>query len=220
MVALWSERRTMPRIDFFYFFGSGYSYLSVMRIERLAAEAGVDVNWRPFSVRDLMAESGYTLKGQPTKMTYIWRDIERRARLHGLPFERPPVWPTDPDQLANRVGIVARQQGWIREYTKASFRSWYLDRHELGSESSLNAILSGLERDARSVIDLANTPEIRELYRRETAAARQLGVFGSPTFVAGQEIFWGDDRLEEALAWAAGRHPARARPEAGQERVA
>jgi len=210
----------MPQIDFFYFFGSGYSYLTVMRIERLAAEAGVHVNWRPFSVRDLMTEKGYSLKSQPTKMAYIWRDIERRARLHGVPFERPPIWPTDPDQLANRVGIVATQQGWIREYTKASFRSWYLDGHQLGSESSLNEILTSLGRDPRSIVPLANTPEIRDLYGRETDVARQAGVFGSPTFRVGQEIFWGDDRLEEALAWSAGRHPAQAGEAVGRERVA
>uniref|UniRef100_UPI00191E74E8 DsbA family protein n=1 Tax=Microvirga soli TaxID=1854496 RepID=UPI00191E74E8 len=61
---------------------------------------------------------------------------------------------------------------------------------------------------AQSIIDLANSPEIRERYDQETDAARQLGIFGSPTFAVGQEIFWGDDRLEEALAWAAGKHPA------------
>ncbi len=99
----------MARLDFFYFFGGGYAYLSAMRIQALAAEAGVEVRWRPFSVRDLMAELNYSLRTQPTKMAYVWRDVERRAALHGLPFVRPPNWPTDPDQLANRVGIVADQ---------------------------------------------------------------------------------------------------------------
>jgi 2-hydroxychromene-2-carboxylate isomerase len=165
----------MPQIDFFYFFGSAYSYLSVMRIEKLAAEAGVEVNWRPFSVRNLMTEKGYSLKSQPTKMTYIWRDIERRARLNNLPFEKPPIWPTDPDQLANRVGIVAVKQGWVRDYTKASFRAWFLNQHHLGSEESLTEILFSLGRDPQVTIEQANSPEIRSQYDRETDAARQLG---------------------------------------------
>jgi 2-hydroxychromene-2-carboxylate isomerase len=110
-------------MDFFYFFGSCYAYLSVMRIDKLATEAGVEVRWRPFSVRDLMTEKGYSLRTQPTKMTYIFRDVERRARLHSIPFVRPPIWPTDPDQLANRVAIVAFNQGWGREYTLASFQA-------------------------------------------------------------------------------------------------
>jgi 2-hydroxychromene-2-carboxylate isomerase len=197
----------MPQIDFFYFFGSAYSYLAVMRIEKLAAAEGVDIRWRPFSVRDLMTEKGYSLRTQPTKMTYIWRDVERRARLHGVPFERPPIWPTDPDQLANRVGIVAMNQGWGRDYTKASFQAWFRG-HALGADDSLREILGSLRRDPDEVMSLANSAEIRSQYDSETDAARQLGVFGSPSFAVGQEIFWGDDRLEEALAWATGQHPA------------
>ena len=152
----------MPQMDFFYFFGSAYSYLAVMRIERLALQAAVKVRWRPFSVRDLMTEKGYSLRTQPTKMAYIWRDIERRARLHGLPYERPPIWPTDPDQLANRVGIVAAQQGWGREYTKASFQAWFLDGHALGSGESPSHVLGSLGKYTVSTIELADSPEIRE----------------------------------------------------------
>jgi 2-hydroxychromene-2-carboxylate isomerase len=197
----------MPQIDFFYFFGSCYAYLSVMRIDKLAAEAGVEVRWRPFSVRALMTEKGYSLRTQPTKMTYIFRDVERRARLHGIPFEKPPIWPTDPDQLANRVGIVAFYQGWGREYTLTSFEKWF-EGQALGADDSLRTIIHSHGKDPDEVISLANSSETRAQYDRETDAARQLGVFGSPTFVVGQEIFWGDDRLEEALAWAKGIHPA------------
>jgi 2-hydroxychromene-2-carboxylate isomerase len=197
----------MPQIDFFYFFGSCYAYLSVMRIDKLAAEAGVEVRWRPFSVRDLMTEKGYSLRTQPIKMTYIFRDVERRARLHSIPFEKPPIWPTDPDQLANRVGIVALNQGWGREYTVTSFQKWF-EGQALGADDSLRTIIHSHGKDPDEVISLANSSETQAQYDRETDTARQLGVFGSPTFAVGQEIFWGDDRLEEALAWAKGEHPA------------
>ena len=140
-------------------------------------------------------------------MTYIFRDVERRARLHGIPFEKPPIWPTDPDQLANRVGIVAFNQGWGREYTLTSFEKWF-EGQALGADDSLRTIISSHGKDPDEVISLANSSETRAQYDRETDAARQLGVFGSPTFAVGQEIFWGDDRLEEALAWAKGEHPA------------
>lgn len=96
-----------PELDFFFFFGSGYAYLSVLRIDAASERAGVAVRWRPFSVRTLMRENDIALRKQPGKMRYIWRDIERRARWHGLPFHQPPIWPTDPDELANRVAMVA-----------------------------------------------------------------------------------------------------------------
>jgi 2-hydroxychromene-2-carboxylate isomerase len=194
-------------MDFFYFFGSCYAYLSVMRIDQLVAKAGVEVRWRPFSVRDLMTEKGYSLRTQPTKMAYIFRDVERRARLHGIPFKQPPIWPTDPDQLANRVGIVASVQGWGREYTLTSFEAWF-DGQPLGADDSLRTIIGSHGKEPDEIINLANSLETRAQYDRETDAARQLGIFGSPTFAVGQEIFWGDDRLEEALAWAKGQHPA------------
>jgi 2-hydroxychromene-2-carboxylate isomerase len=198
-----------PQIDFFYFFGSGYAYLPVMRIDEVAERAGVEVRWRPFSVRTLMRENNIGLRNQPGKMRYIWRDIERRAKWHGIPFVRSPIWPTDPDELANRVAIVAFAEGWGRDYTKASFRSWYLDGQPLGEPSALNQVLSSLGRDPAEVVAKANSDETHAVYAAETEAARQLGIFGSPTFVAGGEVFWGDDRLEEALAWAKGEHPAR-----------
>ncbi|MBX3575827.1 MAG: 2-hydroxychromene-2-carboxylate isomerase [Rhizobiaceae bacterium] len=195
-------------LDFFYFFGSGYAYLSVMRIDALADAAGVTVTWRPFSVRALMIEQNNMIREQKQKMAYVWRDIERRAARNGVPFVRPPIWPTDPDQLANRVGIVAQAEGWCREYTLASFRSWYLDGQPLGAEGPLAAILAGLGRNAAEVIGRANSDDIRARYDAQTDVARRLGAFGSPTFAVGSEIFWGDDRLEEAIAWAAGTHPA------------
>jgi 2-hydroxychromene-2-carboxylate isomerase len=199
-------------LDFFYFFGSTYSYLSVMRIGRLAEAAGVEVRWRPFSVRALMVEQGNLMRSQPAvKTAYMFRDIARRAALHGLPFVKPPIWPTDPDQLANRVGTVAMVEGWCPAYTRASFLSWYAEGRPLGEPAALAEILAGLGRDPAAVIERANGDEIRARYDAETDAARRLSIFGSPSFAVGTEIFWGDDRLEEALAWAAGTHPGQRR---------
>jgi 2-hydroxychromene-2-carboxylate isomerase len=191
-------------LDFFFFFGSTHSYLSVMRIDELAARAGVSVNWRPFSVRALMRQQGNTFHTISPRTVYMWRDIGRRAAEHGLPFVRPPIWPTDPDQLANRVGIVAASEGWCPTFAKASFRSWYLDGKELGELAALSAVLRELGKAAEDVIARANSEAVRTFYDSETDVARKLGVFGVPTFAVGREIFWGDDRLEQALAWASG----------------
>ncbi|WP_210200047.1 DsbA family protein [Mesorhizobium sp. WSM3868] len=79
----------MKQLDFFYFFGSGYSYLSVMRIADMAKQAGVAVRWRPFNVRTVMAENNIALRTQAAKVKYMWRDVERRAAMHGLPALRP-----------------------------------------------------------------------------------------------------------------------------------
>jgi len=201
----------MKQLDFFYFFGSGYAFLSVMRIDKLAGEHGVRVRWRPFNVRTVMAENNIALRTQAAKVKYMWRDIERRAAQHGVPFVTAPVWPTDPDLLANRVAIVAVRDGWCEDYTRASFRAWYLDGMALGSRECLAHVLGPLGKDVDATIAAADAPAIAEALKAETDAARSYGIFGSPAFVADGEMFWGDDRLEEAMAWAAGTHPLQMR---------
>jgi 2-hydroxychromene-2-carboxylate isomerase len=198
----------MRRLDFFYFFGSGYAYLSVLRIAELAGKAGVRVQWRPFNVRPLMKENNVMLRDEAQKVRYLWRDVERRAAVHGLPFIKPPIWPTEPDLLASRVAMVAATEGWVEPYSVESFRAWYLEGLPLGTPDSLAAILPRLGQDPGRVLARAAEPAAEARLEAETEAARRLGAFGSPSFAVGDELFWGDDRLEEALDWAVGRHPA------------
>ncbi|MES2540339.1 MAG: DsbA family protein [Pseudomonadota bacterium] len=198
----------MGRLDFFYFFGSGYAYLSVLRIQALADRAGVQVCWRPFNVRPLMRENNVMLRDEAQKVRYMWRDIQRRAAWHGLPFVKPPIWPTEPDLLASHVAMVAATEGWVEAYSVESFRAWFLAGLPLGTPDSLAVILPRLGQDPERVLALAQDPAAAARLDAETDAARQVGAFGSPSFAVGGELFWGDDRLDEAVAWAAGTHPA------------
>jgi 2-hydroxychromene-2-carboxylate isomerase len=196
----------MKTIDFFYFFGSVYAYLSVLRIAPLAEAAGISVRWRPFNVRTVMKENNVALRTEALKVPYMWRDVERRAATHGLTFVPPPVWPTDPELLHNLVGALAASEGWGEAFTVASFRAWIVDRMALGDRSTLERVLGGLGKDVDATIGEARSGRVAQLYESETDAARRFGIFGSPSFVVDGEMFWGDDRLEEAIAWAAGRH--------------
>ena len=197
----------MRRIDFFYFFGSVYAYPSIVRIRGLAEASGVIVNWRPFNVRPLMKENNVALRSEVMKVAYMWRDIARRTATVGVPFVRPPIWPTDPDLLHNMVGIVAAKRGWIEAFTVESYKAWFIDGMRLGERSCLEQVLSGIGEDTDSVLHDAQSTETAEKLALETAVARSHGIFGSPSFVTQDgEMFWGDDRLGEALAWATGQH--------------
>jgi 2-hydroxychromene-2-carboxylate isomerase len=198
--------KPMKQIDFFYFFGSVYAYLSVMRIGELAAAAGVTVRWRPFNVRTVMKENNVALRTEALKVPYMWRDIERRAATHGLQFKPPPVWPTDPELLHNLVGTLAASEGWGEAFTVSSFKSWIVDRQALGDRACLDRVLGPLGKDTDDTIATAKSDAVQTLYAEETEAARGFGIFGSPSFVVDGEMFWGDDRLEEAIAWAQGKH--------------
>jgi 2-hydroxychromene-2-carboxylate isomerase len=191
------------RLDFFFFYGSIHTYLSVMRIDILASRAHVGVRWRPFNLRQILIEQNNTsfAKNQ-VRLNYNWRDIERRAARLGFPFAGRAPYPVDPDLLALRVGTLAAVEGWCPEYSKATFQAWFLERKASGLPENVAAILVGLGRPAREIMARATTPEIGAQLEAETESARRVGVFGSPTFAVGTELFWGDDRLEDALAYA------------------
>ena len=192
------------RIDFFFFLGSTYTYLTVMRIEDVAREAGIEVRWRPFNVRAIMREQDNNpFMTKPVKMRYMWRDLERRAARHGIAFDRSPEYPIDPELLANRVATVAAAEGWCREYVTAAYRGWFLDRQLPHDPAHLNRTLEQLGQDPERVIELADSGETAKAFEGATDKARALGIFGSPSFAVGSEIFWGDDRLEDALDWCA-----------------
>ena len=201
----------MAAMDFFFFYGSTYTYLSVMRIEELTSAAGVAVNWRPFNVRQLMQEmENVPFANKPVKLSYMWRDLERRASKHGISFTEPPAYPVDPDLLANRVGVVAAEGGWCPEYTRASYQAWFLENKPLGVDENVETVLRSLSKDPKEIIERANSADIVMKYEKETDVARKLGIFGSPTFAVNGEIFWGDDRLEDALECRARAAPAKA----------
>lgn len=191
-------------LDFFFFYGSIHTYLSVMRIEALAAPAQIAIRWRPFNLRAILVEQNNTAFARnPVRLAYNWRDIERRAARMGVAFAGPAPYPADPDLLALRVGTVAAAEGWCAAYTKATFAAWFLEKRTAGAADNVAHVLAGLGQPASEVLARAAAAEASERLAAETEAARGIGIFGSPTFAIGGEIFWGDDRLEDAIAFAA-----------------
>ena len=189
-------------IDFWFSTGSTYTYLTVSRLQQVEAATGVPFNWRPFSVRAIMREQNNSpFANKPVKMGYMWRDIERRAGMYGLPVKVPAPYPLQEFDLANRVALVGLEEGWGKPYIKASYRRWFVDGQEPGLEPNLSASLSEAGQDVGRVVEQARSDRIEKVYLAATDEARQLGVFGSPSFAVAGEVFWGDDRVDDALSW-------------------
>lgn len=192
----------MTPIGFWFSIGSTYSYLTVMRLGEVERETGIAFDWRPFSVRAIMLEmDNIPFATKPVKAAYMWRDIERRAAAYGLPAKLPAPYPLEHFDLANRVAVVGRQEGWCRDYVVATYRRWFQDGRPAGGEPNLSDSLTEIGQDPARVIAAAKSPEAEAAYQAATDAARSLGVFGAPTFTVGDELFWGDDRLVDAIAW-------------------
>jgi len=189
-------------IDFWFSIGSTYSYLSVMRLRDVEGTQGIRFNWRPFNVREIMVEqNNRPFVGKPVKTAYMWRDIERRAARYGIPVRVPVPYPLREMELANRVATLAAKEGWCSDYAIATYRRWCQDGLEPGSEPNLSDSLREIGRNPLSVLNEAKSDEIGNALVAATGEARSLGIFGSPSFVVGTEVFWGDDRLDDALRW-------------------
>jgi 2-hydroxychromene-2-carboxylate isomerase len=193
----------MKRIDFWYSIGSTYSYLTVMRLASVARETGAEFRWRPFNVRHVMvAQNNVPFKDKPVKTAYMWRDIERRAKTYGLSPRIPAPYPLPGLVLANQVATLGMTEGWGEDYTRATYRRWFEGGDPAGEEPNLSASLEEIGRDPDEVLEKARAKPVEDALAAATAEAEELGVFGSPTFVVGREVFWGDDRLDDALDWA------------------
>jgi 2-hydroxychromene-2-carboxylate isomerase len=200
------------RLDFYFFYGSIHSYLSVMRIDALAAAAAIEVRWQPFNLREILIEQNNTafVKNE-VKMNYFWHDVERRAVCHNIPFAGRAPYPADPDLLALKVGMIAAHEGWCADYSRATFHDWFIERRAPGVADHVERILASLGKSPAPLVARAKSADAEQLMKTETDAARRLGIFGAPTFAVGTEIFWGDDRLEEALDFASS-HSGATRP--------
>ena len=188
-------------IEFWFSIGSLYTFLTVMRMDRVEDTTDVRFVWRPFRIRTIMQEMNNLPAAQPKKLAYAFRDVHRRAAMYGFDFEGQPPYPLANSDLANRVAIVGAQEGWCEEYVRATYRRWFVEGQEAGSEPNLSDSLREIGEDPRRILPLADAEAVTQAYEAATNQARALGIFGAPTFVTRGELFWGDDRLEDAVTW-------------------
>ena len=197
----------MKPIDFWYSIGSTYSYLTVMRLADMAQQTGATFRWRPFNVRTVMIEQkNIPFANKPAKSAYMWRDIERRAAGYHLPVAVPAPYPLENLALANQVAILGLQEGWGQAYTVEAYRLWFQNGLPAGTEPNLSQSLQAIGQTPASVIERASSAAIEQELEAQTELAKAAGVFGAPTFVVDGEVFWGDDRAQDAVTWARQGH--------------
>ena len=194
-----------PALDFWFEFASTYSYPAAMRIAALAKAGGVTVRWRPFLLGPVFKANGWTTSPFnlfPARGRYMWRDLERICGALDLPFNQPPQFPQN-TVLPSRVALVALQQPWGEDFCRAVYSAEFGESHNIGEPSEIARILANLGQNADAVMQAAQSDDNKLALRAQTELAGTLGIFGAPSFIASDgELFWGNDRLEAALAWA------------------
>ena len=194
-----------PEIEIWFDFGSNYSYLSVMRIETQAAAHGVRILWRPFLLGPVFRDLGFDNSPfvlQKEKGAYVWKDMERQCRKYGLALTRPTTFPRAA-VLAMRVALLGADQPWIAAYCRKIMQLNFADDRDIGSADVVGEALTELGLPAQQIIADAQSDANKLRLREQTSMAAAKGVFGAPTFFVGDEMFWGNDRLDDALEYCA-----------------
>ena len=194
----------MKNIDFYFSIGSTYTYLSVTRILDVEKKHGVKFNWKPFSVRAIMKEMNNIPfpKDKKNKVDYMWRDIERRAETYGFFAKTPVPYPLSEFDLANQIAILGLDKGWGIDYIRLTYKKWFQEGKEPAIDPSISEVCDELKLNKDEIINSANNQEIQNKYQSNTDSARNNKIFGSPSFIIKNEVFWGDDRMEDAIKWA------------------
>ena len=194
----------MTNVDFWFEFGSTYSYPAAMRIEPLARERGVQVSWRAFLLGPIFRAQGWNdspFNLYEPKGRYMWRDLERICAAQHIPLRRPSEFPRN-GLLAARVACRFADTPWLPDFVRAVYRVNFEEDLDISEPATVVRCLASSGEDPDALLNEAQSQESKDLLRLQTEEAARLGIFGAPSFLVGREIFWGNDRLEDALTWA------------------
>ena len=192
-------------LEFWYEFASTYSYPAAMRVERRAAAAGVALRWRPFLLGPIFGSQGWRdspFNIYPVKGKYMWRDLARICVREGLPLALPPHAFPQNGLKAARLALAGEADGWTPAFTRAVYTANFAERKDIADDTVLTDILTRLGIDPARAVAAANAPANKERLKAQTDEAVTRGLSGAPSFTIGDELFWGNDRLEDAIDWA------------------
>jgi 2-hydroxychromene-2-carboxylate isomerase len=190
-------------MEFWFEFASTYSYPAAMRVEKLASEAGASLVWKPFLLGPIFAQQGWDTSPfniYVAKGNYMWRDLERACEELGLAFRKPTVFPRN-GLLAARIACAFAEEPWVADFIRGVYIANFARDEEISDPAVIGALLSTLGQDAPSIVDAAQRSDAKAQLRAQTERAVEFGIFGSPTVRVGNELFWGNDRLEAAFRW-------------------
>jgi 2-hydroxychromene-2-carboxylate isomerase len=195
----------MASAEFWYEFASTYSYPAALRVGALAEERGVSLAWRPFLLGPIFAAQGWgdsPFNIYPAKGAYMWRDLGRTCEAMGVPFKRPAPFP-QPSLLAARLALAL--QGEERaDFSRRVYMAEFGQGASIADRAVLASLLAECGVDPATTFERAESDANKTLLKAECARAAEIGIIGAPSIVGGDgEVFWGNDRLEQGLDWAA-----------------
>lgn len=196
-----------PQIEFWFEFASTYSYPAAFAVEERAKARGVRVAWRSFLLAPIFASQGWRdspFNIYPAKGAYMWRDLARICARQGLPLKRPSAFPRS-GLLAARIACRYAAEDWCPAFVRSVYAANFRDDRDISSPEVVGQLVDTLGLKPAIILHEAQSQAAKDALRVQTDHGIKLGLFGAPSFTVGDEVFWGGDRLDEALDWALGK---------------
>jgi len=196
----------MPRtVEFFYDFGSPAAYLAFSQLPHLCADVGAQLVWRPMLLGGVFQATGNRSPADvPAKGKYMNADLRRHAARYDVPFRHNPNFPINTLLLMRgATAVQMHRPASFDAYHRAVFAAMWVDGRNMGDAAVIGAVLAEAGLDPAAVLAMAGQQDVKDRLKAVTAEAVERGVFGAPTMLVGDQLFWGQDRLDfvrEALA--------------------
>ncbi len=185
-------------VEFLFDFGSPAAYLAWTQLPKLASDTGAAVDALPILLGGVFQATGNRAPiTVPLKGSYLFKDLNRFARHYGVPMVMNPHFPINTITLMRiDVGMLETGHAQLQAYRDAVFRAIWVDKRNMGDAETVAEVLAAAGLDASALMAMAADPQVKEALKTRTQQAVDRGVFGAPTFFVGDEMFWGQDRLD------------------------
>ena len=185
-------------VEFYFDVGSPAAYLAWTQLPRIAREAGAEIEYRPFLLGGVFQATGNRSPMEvPAKGQYMQDDLQRFARRYGVPFAHNPHFPINTLTLMRgAIGLQMREPARMVPYVDAVYRAIWVEGRNMNDPATVGKVLQQADFAPEQLLALASDPAVKDHLKAETQEAVARGVFGAPTFFIGQDMFWGQDRLD------------------------
>ena len=189
-------------LTFWISIGSTYTYLTALRLNKFIRDNGFDISFKIINIRWIMKKMDNVPfpPSKPSKVNYMWKDIQRRAEIYQIPIPKIPApYPLKYFDEANLYALTALEEGWFVQYLENTYRYWFLEEIPAGSDENIKLVCSINNIDFQSFKEKSSSNKVLNKYKQNTQLAYEFGVFGVPSFSVNENLFWGDDRLNDIV---------------------
>ena len=189
-------------LTFWISIGSTYTYLTALRLNKFIRDNEFDISFKIINIRWIMKKMDNVPfpPSKPSKVNYMWKDIKRRAEIYQIPIPKIPAsYPLKYFDEANLYALTALEEGWFVQYLENTYRYWFLEEIPAGSDENIKLVCSINNIDFQSFKEKSSSNKVLNEYKQNTQLAYEFGVFGVPSFSVNENLFWGDDRLNDIV---------------------